>query len=128
MKMSIGGSIESASLNGRLFPVAADADAQRKLGGFENEHQSNGDGSGRLIKTRTGWSLSGLTISIDDSRNDQEFLQDLQNMKDYFVIAVTLVSGAVWQGLGQIVEEAPMSTQATTADITLMGPGNLTQQ
>jgi len=126
--MSIGGSIESASLNGRLFPVAADADAQRKLGGFENEHQSNGDGSGRLIKTRTGWSLSGLTISIDDSRNDQEFLQDLQNMKDYFVIAVTLVSGAVWQGLGQIVEEAPMSTQATTADITLMGPGNLTQQ
>ncbi len=126
--MSIGGSIESASLNGRLFPVAADADVQRKLGGFENEHQSNGDGSGRLIKTRTGWSLSGLTISIDDSRNDQEFLQDLQNMKDYFVIAVTLVSGAVWQGLGQIVEEAPMSTQATTADITLMGPGNLTQQ
>ena len=41
---AVGGSIESVTLNGRPFPVAADAEAQRKLGGWENEVQANGDG------------------------------------------------------------------------------------
>ena len=62
--------IESVTLDGREFPVASDAEAQRKLGGFENEFQANGNGTGRTIKTRVGWSLSGATISIDDDRGD----------------------------------------------------------
>jgi len=49
---AVGGSLESITLNGREFPVAADVEAQRKLGGWENEVLANGDGSGRLIKTR----------------------------------------------------------------------------
>ena len=31
---AVGGSIESVELEGRGFPVASDAEAQRKLGGF----------------------------------------------------------------------------------------------
>ena len=73
---AVGGSIESVNLSGREFAVAADAEAQRKLGGFENEVQANGDGTARLIKTRVPLSLDGLTIEIDDDRGDQEFLQD----------------------------------------------------
>ncbi len=42
---AVGGSIESVTLDGRTFAVAADAEAQRKLGGFENEVQANGDGT-----------------------------------------------------------------------------------
>ena len=69
---AVGGSIESVNLSGREFAVAADAEAQRKLGGFENEVQANGDGTARLIKTRVPLSLDGLTIEIDDDRGDQE--------------------------------------------------------
>ena len=58
---AIGGSIQEVALQGRTFAVAADAESQRKLGGFENEVQPNGDGmTARLIKTRVTWMLDGL--------------------------------------------------------------------
>lgn len=125
---AVGGSIESVALDGRLFAVASDADSNRKLGGFENEHQSNGDGTGRVLKTRVGWSVDGLTLSIDDTRADAEYLQDLQDLLDEFPIAITYASGVVYQGTGQIVGETATSSQNTTAAVALMGSGKLTPQ
>lgn len=123
-----GGSIESLTLDGREFPVAADAEAQRKLGGFENEVQSNGDGTARLIKTRVPLSLDGMTLETDDDRGDQEFIQALSNRNDFFPIAITYASGAVYQGTAQIVGETQASSQNATTAVSLMGPGQLTKQ
>lgn len=125
---AVGGSIESVSLGGRLFAVAADADSNRKLGGWENEIQPNGDGTVRLIKTRTGWVLDGLTVSIDDTRGDAEYLQDLQDAKDLFAVSITYASGITYQGTGQITGETQVSSQNTTAALALGGEGKLTQQ
>ena len=102
---AVGGSIESITLDGRNFAVAADAEAQRKLGGFENEVQSNGDGTARLIKTRVPLSLDGLTLEIDDDRADQEFLQELTNRNDFFPVVISYASGNDYQGTAQIVGE-----------------------
>lgn len=126
--MATGGSIESVGLAGRTFAVAADADSNRKMGGWNNEFQSNGDGTGRLIKTREGWSLDGLRLSVDDLRNDQEYLQGLSNGNDFFPVSVTYASGAVYAGLGQITGDLQGSSQSTTVEVTLMGPGELKQQ
>ncbi len=123
-----GGSIEEVTLGGRSFAVAADAEAQRKLGGFENEVQANGNGTARLIKTRVPLSIDGLTIEVDDDRGDQEFLQELANRTDFFPIAITYASGISYQGSAQIVGENPASSQNATAAISLMGPGILTKQ
>ena len=123
-----GGSIESVTLDGRNFPVAADAEAQRKLGGFENEVQANGNGTARLIKTRVPLSIDGLTIEVDDDRGDHEFLQGLSNRNDFFPIAITYASGAVYQGTAQITGELQSSSQNATAAVSLMGPGVLTKQ
>lgn len=125
---AIGGSLESISMAGREFAIAADAEAQRKLGGFENEVQANGNGTARIVKTRVPLSLDGLTLEVDDSRGDHEFLQDLANQNDYFVIALTYASGEVYQGTAQIVGDLQSSSQATTAAVSLMGPGVLTKQ
>lgn len=125
---AIGGSIEEISLSGRPFAVAADAEAQRKIGGFENEVLANGNGTARLIKTRVPLSIDGLTIEVDDSRGDQEFLQELANRNDYFPIDITYASGITYSGSGQIVGENPASSQSATAAISLMGPGVLTKQ
>ena len=124
----VGGSIESMNLNGRTFAVAADADVNRKIGGFENEVLGNGDGSARLIKTRTPFSKEGITLSVDDDRGDQEFLQDLADMKGFFPINATYVSGAVWQGSGQLTGDLVYSSQSATAAVNIMGTGKLTQQ
>lgn len=123
-----GGSIESVALAGRIFPVAADAEAQRKLGGFENEVQANGDGSARLIKTRVPLSITGLTVEIDDNRGDHEYLQDLQDRPDFFPIAITYASGITWQGTAQLAGETQAGSQNATASINLSGPGVLTRQ
>lgn len=125
---AVGGSIESISLGGRIFAVAADAEAERKLGGFENEVQANGDGTARLIKTHVPLSISGLTVEVDDFRGDAEFLQALADRPDFFPIAITYASGLVYQGTAQIVDETASSSQNATASISLSGPGRLTKQ
>ena len=125
---AIGGSIESVTLDGREFAVTADADATRKLGGFENELQMNGNGTARVIKTRTGWSLDGLVIETDDSRADQEFVQELADRNTDFPIAVTYASGVVYQGSGILVGENGASSQSASQAVSLMGPGKLTPQ
>lgn len=123
-----GGSIESVTLDGRNFPVAADAEAQRKLGGFENEVQANGNGTARLIKTRVPLSIDGLTLEVDDGRGDHEFLQELSNRNDFFPVAITYASGSTYQGSAQITGELQTSSQNATAAVSLMGPGRLTRQ
>lgn len=125
--MAVGGSIESISLNNRVFSVASDAEMQRKTGGFENEVEANGDGSARLIKTRVPLSLDGITVSIDDVRGDLEYLQSLANLTDFFPITVTLASGVVYTASAQITGEFTASSQSTTAPISLKGPGVITK-
>ncbi len=125
---AIGGSIESVALAGRLFPVAADAEAQRKLGGFENEVAANGDGSARIIKTRVPLSISDLTLEVDDDRGDHEYLQELSNRSDFFPIVTTYASGVSYQGTAIITGELTVSSQQQTAAVSLSGPGVLTKQ
>lgn len=125
---AVGGSIESVTLDGREFPVAADAEAQRKLGGFENEVQANGDGTARLIKTRVPLAIDGLVLEVDDSRGDHEFLQELSDRNAFYPIAITYASGLTYQGTAQVVGETQASSQSATAAVSLMGPGKLTKQ
>lgn len=125
---AVGGSLESLTLNGRIFPVAADAEANRKIGGFENEVLANGDGTARLIKTRVPLSLDGVVVEIDDDRGDHEFIQDLSNLQDFFPVALTYASGVTWQASAQIVGETQAASKSATAPLSLMGPGILTKQ
>lgn len=125
---AIGGSIESISLDGRNFAVAADAESQRKLGGFENEVQANGDNTARIIKTSVPLSIDGLTLDIDDARGDHEYIQDLSDGNEFFPIVITYASGLSYQGQAQVVGETQTSSQSTTCAVSLMGPGKLTRQ
>lgn len=124
----LGGSIQSVSINGRLFPVAADADTTRKLGGFENEVQSNGDGTARTIKTRVPWSLGGLQVEVDEDRADQQFLQQVADQPEPVPLAVTYASLRTYQGTGTLTDEISFSNTSATATISLMGTGALTLQ
>lgn len=125
---AIGGSILEITLFGRIFAVAADAEAQRKLGGWENEVQANGDGGARIVKTRVPLSITGLTVEVDDSRGDDEFLQELADEKDFFEISITYASGITYQGSAIITDTKETSSQNATCSISLSGPGKLTRQ
>lgn len=124
---AVGGSAESVAVAGRLFPVAADADITRKLGGFENEIQANGDGTARIVMTRTPWNLSGISLEIDDNRGDQEYLQDIADGKKFVSIEVTFCSGVTFRGQGTVSGELATSSMNATAPLTFSGPGKLEQ-
>lgn len=131
--MSTGGSIQEVSLNGRNFAVAADADATRKIGGFEATLEPNGNGTARKILTRVAWMIGGLTLDCDQDRGDHEFLQDLADGKDaddagYYPLTVTYASGTTWQGRGTITEALEYNSMNTTVAVGLGGPGKLTRQ
>jgi hypothetical protein len=126
--MSVGGPIESIGLEGREFAVAQDAEVNRKLGGFENEVMSNGDGTARLIKTRVPLQLDGMVLAIDDDRGDHEYLQDLQDRKDFFDITITYASGVTYGGSGQLTGETQYSNANATATANVQGPGRLRKQ
>lgn len=126
--MATGGPVESVEVRGRTFSVAADSDANLMLGGFQNEIQSNGDGTHRTIKTRVPWSVDSIALSIDPDRADLEFLQEVADSKEDIVFNLTLVSNVTYQATGQITGEIKMSTQNTTAPISMMGGGKAEQQ
>ncbi len=126
--MSASGSIQEVTPKGRRFPVAADADGSRSLGGWSNEVQQNGDGSARLVKTRIPFKFDGLQIEIDDGKGDQEYVQGLADSNELFPVTVTLVSGNTYQGVGQITGEIVFSTMSGTATLTLEGQAKLTIQ
>jgi hypothetical protein len=128
MSTSVGGPIESVSIRGRRFPVAADAAGERKLGGFENAIESNGDGTIRIVKTRVPWMVSGVALEINEDRQDQEFLQNIADGKVTVPVAVTFASGVTYSGRGQIVEEIVFASDKSTAEVALSGPQKLTQQ
>lgn len=125
---AVGGPIVGLTLSGRYFSVAEDAESNRKLGGFENEVPMNGDGTGRLVKTRVPWSADGLTVACDDDNDDQQFLQSLADRNDFFAATVDYASGSIFQGNAQIVGEIAFSSKQATATVGLMGAGTFTRQ
>lgn len=124
----IGGPIESVGINGRTFAVTADTDSNRKIGGYENEVLAFGDGSSYMKKTRVPFSVDGITIGIDDTRGDHEYIEEVKAMTDFVPVTVTYASGAVWQGSAQITGETAYSSANGTMGIALSGTGSFTQQ
>lgn len=125
---AVGGPILILTINGRPFPVAADAESNRKLGGFENEVEANGDGSARIIKTREPLMLEAVPVEIDDNRADHEYLQDQANGLNFIPIAITYASGITWQASAQLTGPLDASSKNATMPVTLKGPGLLTRQ
>jgi len=126
--MQIGGSILSISLNGRQFSVPADADFSQKIGGFENEVMANGDSTSRLLMTRVPFKLSSVSVAIDDTIQDFEFLQSIADAKEFADLVVEFASGALWTGQGQIIGELTRATATATSEFEISGTGTLVQQ
>jgi len=126
--MSTGGPIESISYAGRTFAVAADADVNMKLGGFQGETEMNGNLTGRKLINVIKWEVSNLALDIDIDNGDLEFLSERAKAKDYDDFSVTFASGAVFAGEGCVTGEIPYASANTTAAVSFSGPGELVKQ
>ncbi len=124
-----GGPLQEIAIRGRTFPVAADTEANRNLGGMSNEVSPNGDGrTGAVIQEVMKWSVKSVNVRIDDDRGDQEFLQARADSAELVPIEVTFPRGVVYAGKGTIEGEIEFNSKQAVATITLAGPGKLEQQ
>lgn len=123
----VGGSIARLTLNGRTFGVVADSDAQLFIGGYINSVDVLGNKQSYLKKMYTASHINSIIIGIDDARADVEYLKFLADLTYLFPAAAELVSGAVWQGVVQLIGERDYSTANGTAEISISG-GPFTQQ
>ncbi len=126
--MVVGGSVTSISFDGRQFSAPADADYNKKLGGFENELQANGDGTTRKIKTRVPGMISGIVVTIDTTQSNQEFLQSLADSNILSQVVLEEASSEVYTGQGTIVGEIVKSTNSATATFDFAVSGKLIKQ
>jgi len=125
---AVGGSIKGIEIDGRPFAVATDADAKVKLGGKKVAVEANGDGTVRVLGTVEPWSVSDITITIDNDKADNEFLQDKADAMEIVPCTITYIDGTTYQGKGIVADDHDFSTAKATTSITLMGQGKLTPQ
>lgn len=134
-KTMTGGSIKECSIAGRSIPCAADADVQIDLGGQENRREANGDQrTSRLIWETRPWRVDGLVLAIDLAADELDTLAFLQAVAacryrgirgDAYDITLTLVTGHVYGGAGNIEGAIALSTMRAIAPVTLSGHGGL---
>lgn len=118
---AVGGPVESITINGRNFVCDSEDDVSITPKGFQNEVKMNGDGTSRLVKSWHIGSIEGLNITIDNQAGDLEFLQEVQDKREFVPVQCTLVDGTVYNGTMQITDAVPLSTKESTAEITLNG-------
>lgn len=115
------GCVESIVINGRRFTCDAEDKCSVTLGGFDNEVKPNGDGTNRLIKSRHAGKIEGLNVIVDNSKDDQEFLQESQDSLEFFDVSATEIDGTVLGGKMQLTESLPNDLKEGSVGITLEG-------
>jgi hypothetical protein len=122
----LAGPIEEVTIDGRRFTVSADNDSSRDLGGKKAELLPNADATTRVKMQRTPWSVDGVTIPIDDSQGDQEFLSEV--IGRIVPISFRFTNQVTYSGAGTITSEVKMKTGSATAEVSFGGSGTLEQQ
>jgi hypothetical protein len=118
---NISGPIESITIGGRRFPVEGEDAGNVGLSGFKNEIKFNGDGSKRLIRSRSHGSIKNLNVQITHANKDLEYLRDKQGTSDFFDVSITYCDGTIYSGSMQFVDDIIEDTQQGTAGISLEG-------
>jgi len=128
MSNPIGGSCVEMSIGNRTYQMAADADLDVFVGGYEPEVRPNGGGGGRKVMPRTNWSAENCKVEVDDVLGDQEALQESANRPVFEDITFTFPGNVVWEGRGTIVGKVSRSTEDATATFNVEGIGQLRRQ
>ncbi len=120
-----GGTPRTLSLDGPSFPVTTASEPEEMLGGYNSEHETDGDGSTAKIMVRAPNGVSNFTIRVDSVRGDRALLTELRNRPGFFPVEITLVDGRVLAGSGSIDGEVNYNFVKSTAQLALRFDGDL---
>lgn len=119
--MAVGGPIKYVNLGGRAFKVGGDNEVELFLGGWTNEVESCGDGTGRIIKSPKPGQVNKIPLVIDDDRGDEAFIQELMNSHDWIKASFTDINDHVYSGDVAIVGDGVTNKKTMIKEIDLQG-------
>ena len=119
--MGINGALRTFTIKGRGFKVANDGPGNKSMGGRNNEVQTNGDGSYRVIQTVMPGQLGDINVEIDDSMGDQEFLQTLSDSGLPVPCVATYASNVSYTGDLVLTGEIQKDESTGIATLTFQG-------
>jgi len=116
------GDIRQLTWFGRELNVKAeDANVVIDLGGFISEAGINGNGTIPVTQRRKKARVAEVQVSLNDAREDLEFLQEKQNSGETGPLNITLASGVVYSGSMVLTGSLSKSTGDGTATLTWEG-------
>jgi hypothetical protein len=101
-----GGDVRQYLISGREFDPVGGSSPTIILAGYINENMPTGNGKIHTMAKRKLGGFDGGVISLDATRKDQEFIQNLINGQNAFNVSVTLASGKTYSGSGKIEGDA----------------------
>lgn len=116
-----GGDIQQILINGRSFDPANEQSANFRLSGFVNENLPTGNGKLHTNSRRKLGGFDGLALSLDATRLDLEYLQEIANNRIPVPVQITLVSGIVYSGDLAFEGEIDANSGDGTVEIAMMG-------
>ena len=116
------GDIRQLVIKGREFDVrGGDANVNIDPGGFNNEASPNGNGETHITQRRKLAGFSDCPISIDDTRQDLEFIQDISDAGIVEPVTMTLATGIVYAGALVPIGEIMKATGDGTLSLEMRG-------
>ena len=116
------GDIRQLTINGREFDVKGeDANVSIDLGGYTNETGLNGNGTLHVTQRRKVSGFSDCPVSVDDNRQDLEFLQGIANEGETVPVNLTLASGITYSGSLLPVGDLVKATGDGTLSLEMRG-------
>lgn len=121
---AVGGDLQSCTIADRIFPVVRENDPDISPGGLTPQSvEMNGDGSARVILNQEPWMVEGLEIALDPDRDDEEFLNEIQERGEPVSMTLVDVKGRARGGSGVILKPVKFKPQSSTASVDLGGGG-----
>lgn len=116
------GDIRQLTFFGKELDIKGeDANVNIDLGGYTSEQGINGNGTLHGTKRRKKASVTDVPVSIDDTRQDLEFLQGKADSGEAGPLSITLASGVTYSGTMALVGEIKKATGDGTASLTFEG-------
>lgn len=121
MADSANGAFESVVLGKRRFTCDAESEAEVDLSEWDNEVKPNSDGTFRTLKTRHMQKIEGITLDIDVSRGDMEFINEAKASFKPLSFSATRADGGIYDGEVMITDSTSLNDNESTMEITLEG-------
>lgn len=115
------GDIRQLIISGRELDPAPESNYTIRLGGFENETALTGNRQLHVTQRAQTAGIGDCAISVDPTRQDYEFIEELKNSATENPVTMTLTSGITYSGELVITGELEYNTGEGTLTMELRG-------